>query len=515
MVKKTGGDNLEIIIYLIMVVLLIILNGFFVLAEFAAVKIRPTQMDALISAGDKRAETVKHIQKHLDEYLSVCQVGITLASIGLGFVGEPAFAEIITNILKYFGGENVSEVIIHSTAITVGFIIVSFLHIVFGELIPKTISIRATEKSALMIAYPMMFFRYLFLIPIWMLNNAVNIILQIFGFSRKGTEEKHSENEVRVILEQSQSVGIMSFRGLLLMENILDLETLKVKNAIQSKSKVKALRVDLEREQVDSIIREFKYSRYPLIGKKSENPIGFIHIKDLYLAEHKGENSYNLEAYVRPCLKAKENDSLKQLLSLMQRKANHMAVVYNDKDEWTGIVTLEDALEEVVGTIEEEYPLEQPIYLSEYLSPDKVILNVEGKNVIEVMRNALKKIDLKELPLSMEEIMLNVIERERLGETYVGHGLCIPHARLKDISKPVLFFVRLKTPIPAPAKKNEEILYLFIILTPVDMPRIHQKLLSRIAGIFESDFLENKLDDDISAQDLYNAISTAELTSIA
>ncbi len=112
--------------------------------------------------------------------------------------------------------------------------------------------------------------------------------------------------------------------------------------------------------------------------------------------------------------------------------------------------------------------------------------------------------------------MASILERERLGETYVGHGLCIPHARIKGIEKPVMAFVRLKTPIPAPSKKSEEvILYLFIIITPIDMPRIHQKLLSRIAGIFESDFLENKLDDDISAKDLYNAIYIAEQTAIA
>lgn len=507
---------MEIIIYVTLVIILVALNGFFVLAEFASVKIRPTQMEALVANGDKRAKSMKQIQHHLDEYLSVCQVGITLTSVGLGFVGEPAFARIVTPVLKIIGGENVSEIIIHSTAITMGFLIVSFLHIVFGELIPKSISIRATEKSALLIAEPMIFFRHLFILPIWILNSSVNFVLKIAGFANKGTVEHHSEDEIRIILEQSQSGGMMSFRGLLLMENVLDMEYLKVKNAMQYKTKVKSLTTSMAKEEINSVINENKFSRYPVIDEETKLPVGYIHIKDLYFAELKGENSYNLKNYVKQYIRVKEDEPLKQLLTQMQRTANHMAVVFDANDNWTGILTLEDALEEVVGTIEEEYPLEQPVYLSDYMTPERVLLNVEGCSVIDVVQNALRGMKKDELPLPCEVIMKSIMERERLGETYVGHGLCIPHARIKGIEKPVTAFVRLKTPIPAPTKKSDEmILYLFIIITPIDLPRIHQKLLSRIAGIFESDFLENKLDDDISAKDLYNAIYIAEQTAIA
>lgn len=506
---------MEIFIYLILVALLILLNGFFVLAEFSVVKIRPTQMDVLIAKGDKRAETVKHIHLHLDEYLSVCQVGITLTSVGLGFVGEPAFARIIGSIMKATGGPNISEAVIHSTAVTMGFAIVSYLHIVFGELLPKTISIRSTEKSALMIAYPMIFFRKLFIIPIWILNHSVNLVLAIFGIKHNLLTENHSEDEIRIILEQSQSGGMMTFRGLLLMENVLDLGSLKAKNAIQWKTKVKTLKVNSSKEEIDSIIRTFKFSRYPLVDDGNENPIGYIHIKDLYFAEHLGKDSYDLKYFVKPYIKVQDDDSLEQLLTTMQRKANHMAVVFDKNNKWTGIVTLEDALEEVVGTIEEEYPLEEPVYLFAHLSPERVLLSVEGESVIEVVKNALTIMKKDIISIPYDEIITNIIDRERLGETYVGHGLCIPHARIKGIQKPLVAFVRLKTPIAAPTKKpDDKIMYLFIIITPIDMPRIHQKLLARIAGIFESDFLENRLDDDISAEELYEAICTAEQTSL-
>ncbi len=280
------------------------------------------------------------------------------------------------------------------------------MHIVFGELIPKSISIRATEKSALLIARPMIFFRYLFILPIWVLNSSVNMVLRMVGFNNRNTVDHHSEDEIRIILEQSQSGGMMSFRGLLLMENVLDMEYLKVKNAMQYKGKVKSLKLGASREEIDAVIKEYKYSRYPVVEADGERPIGYIHIKDLYFAEHKGENSYDLKKYLKNYIRVKEDDPLKQLLTHMQRTANHMAVVFGADGNWTGILTLEDALEEVVGTIEEEYPLEQPIYLTDYMNAERVLLSVEGDSVVAVVQNALKQIKKDELPLPMKLLWL-------------------------------------------------------------------------------------------------------------
>lgn len=506
---------MEIIIYLILVILLVALNGFFTTAEFATVKIRPTQMEALIANGDKRAEAVKYIQKHIEEFLSVCQVGITLASVGLGFVGEPAFAEIVSSILEKFLGSDVSEVLVHSISITSGFIIISFLHIVFGELIPKSLAMRMTEKSALLIAYPLIVFRHIFILPIWLLNKSVNLFLQSIGFRTVATEEQHSEEEIRIILEQSQSNGVMSFRRLLFMENILDMEFLKVKNAMQVKKKVQCLKVGMSKKEVEEIVKKYRYSRYLLLDKDGEFPVGVIRIKDIYL-EAGCDSEYNLEKYSKPYIRANEEEQLEQLLSVMQRKANHMAAVFNSSSEWTGMITLEDVIEEVVGTIEEEYPLEQPIYLSEYLTDKRVFLDMEGNSVIEGVKNSLKRVGEEKLPAPSEEIIKHIIEREKMGETYVGHGLCIPHARMSGVKNPMVIFSRFKTPIEQLSKKvDEKVSYLFILITPVEVPKIHQIFLSRIAGIFDSDFLESRLDDDLTPEEIFNLIYTAEQTAIA
>jgi monovalent cation:H+ antiporter-2, CPA2 family len=193
----------------------------------------------------------------------------------------------------------------------------------------------------------------------------------------------------------------------------------------------------------------------------------------------------------------------------MQRKAAHMALVFTEDGKWTGIITLEDAVEEVIGTIEEEYPTEPAARLSDLLTPEHTLLDVEGQTILSATRSALQRINVSDLPVSRDAIMLSVAERERLGSSYVGRRLAIPHARLMRMPSAMVIVARLKRPIPAPVS-GEDVNLLFILLTPADTPRIHQMLLSHIAGIFESDFLEGRLEDATTPAELHNVIITAE-----
>ena len=496
--------------YLVLAFLLLLLNAFFVLAEFAVVKARPTQMEALAEKGNRRARLVERIQTHLDEYLSVCQVGITLASIGLGFVGEPTFAKLLEPPLRLVGVSAVgTRITSHAVAIAVAYLIVSFLHIVIGELVPKSVAIRKTEGAALLTAYPMLVFHYIFIVPIWALNSTVNGILRLMRLPPSIGKGTHSEDELRIILDQSQTSGTLSFRRLLHLENVLDMGTLTVRNAMRARRLVKVLSLSQTRTEIDRTIADNRYSRYPLLGENPEKPLGYVHIKDLFLAERGGRPTEELKSFVRPCLLFKEEDSLESRLSEMQRKACHMALVFASNGTWSGILTLEDAVEEVIGTIEEEYPTEPPIRLSDLLTPERTLLDVEGNSIVSASRNALERIRVSELPVSKEAIMLSVAERERLGSSYVGRRLAIPHARLKRLAEPMVIAARLKAPIPAPVP-GEDINLLFILLTPADTPRIHQILLSHIAGIFESDYLEDRLETASSPAELHSVIVTAE-----
>jgi CBS domain containing-hemolysin-like protein/mannitol/fructose-specific phosphotransferase system IIA component len=496
--------------YILIAFALIVLNAFFVLAEFAAVKVRPTQVEALAETGNRRAKIVERIQANLDEYLSVCQVGITLASIGLGFVGEPAFAELLLPAVRWIGIAGVAtQITAHALSIGLAYLLVSYLHIVLGELVPKSVAIRSTIKASLLTAWPMVIFRYIFIAPIWLLNSTVNGILRLFRIPPVSGHGAHSEEEIRIILDQSQESGMLSFRRLLHMENVLDMGSLTVKNAMRARRLVRCLSLMATRSENDAVIAEYRFSRYPLIGNDPNAPLGFIHLKDILLAEHADKPSDDLRTFVKPCLQFREQDPLEQRLSEMQRKAAHMALVYTDEGRWSGIITLEDAVEEVIGTIEEEYPTEPSVRLSDLLTPEHTLLDVEGDSILSATRSALRRILGTDLPVSKDAIMLAVAERERLGSSYVGRRLAIPHARLSRLVSPMVIVARMKSPIPSPVP-GEDINLLFILLTPADTPRIHQILLSHIAGIFESDFLEERLEDAATAADLHSVIVTAE-----
>ena len=262
------------------------------------------------------------------------------------------------------------------------------------------------------------------------------------------------------------------------------------------------------------LIAENRFSRYPCIGDDPDRPLGYVHVKDLYLAERAGKPMDDLRPYIRPCLHFKEQDPLEQRLSEMQRKAAHMALVFTEDGRWTGIITLEDAIEEVIGTVEEEYPTEPPVRLSDLLTAEHTLLDVEGDSILSATRHALQRISVADLPVSRDAIMNSITERERLGSSYVGRRLAIPHARLTRLISPMVIVARLKAPLPAPVP-GEDINLLFILVTPADTPRIHQILLSHIAGIFESDFLEGRLEDAATAADLHNVILTAEQVVLA
>jgi len=503
--------SMVVALYLLVAILLIFMNAFFVLAEFAAVKLRPTQVEAMADRGDRRVKSMERIQAHLDEYLSVCQVGITLASIGLGFVGEPAFAALLLPLVEWIGlPSSAVSFTSHGIAIAISYLVVSYLHIVLGELVPKSLAIRGTENAALFTARPMVIFRSIFIAPIWLLNGSVNVILRLFHMPPVTKDSAHSEEEIRIILDQSQTSGMLSFRRLLHMENVLDMGSLTVRNAMRARRLVRCLTIGAGREENDRIIAENRYSRYPLLGADPERPLGYVHIKDLFLADRaSGKLSEDLQPFLKQCLVFKEQDPLEQRLSEMQRKAAHLALVYSEDDRWTGIITLEDAIEEVIGTIEEEYPTEPTVRLSDLLTVEHTLLDVEGATILSATRSALQRVKVGDLPVSMDAIMLSVAERERLGSSYVGRRLAIPHARLSRLQNPMVIVARLKNPIPAPVS-GEDINLLFILLTPSDTPRIHQMLLSHIAGIFESDFLEGRLEDATTAAELHNLIITAE-----
>ena len=488
---------------LLVAALLIALNAFFVLAEFASVKMRATQIDALEAAGNRRAKALQHIHNHIDEYLSVCQIGITLTSIGLGFVGEPAFARLLEPIL----GNTAAA---HSISITISYIVVSALHIVLGELVPKSVAIRRTEPSALLSAAPLRVFRIFFYLPLRVLNTTANLILRVMGMPPKPAAEAHSEAEVRIILEQSQQQGLMPFRRLLLLENVFDFGDVRVKDVLRPIASVSALSVDKPWEENRNTILSTTFSRYPLLEGAPPRPIGIVHLKDLLYKDTPWPDPVDLKAIARKAHMTTPETLLENLLTDLRRRRTQIALVQDSQGKLLGLVTMEDILEQLVGAIEDEFEKDAPIRLGDGIKDSRVVLDVAATTPTEAIREIIGRASTDDLPISKQLIIDAVLARERTLPTYLGEGLAVPHARLDGLGGPVVFFGRSKEGIRYGDKQDERARMVFVILTPTANPRAQVRLLARLAALRESDYVWDRLMDARTPSETAEAIRSGD-----
>jgi CBS domain containing-hemolysin-like protein len=337
--------------------LLVLLNGFFVAAEFAIVKVRSTKIKELAEEGDWRAVMARSVITHLDAYLSACQLGITFASLGLGWIGEPAVARLIEPSLRAAGVTN--PTLVHTVAFTVAFIIISFLHIVLGELAPKSLAIRKSEQTALWLAPPLRGFYWLMYVPIIALNGTANWILRLVGIEPIGeTEQAHSSEELRMIVGASHAHGVLNATERRLLENVIDFSEREVAEIMTPRVDMVCLFVNKSIAENLAIVRGQQHTRYPLAEGTADNVIGMIHIKDfitLILDANAERAGSVLQSIKRPVLFVPERASIDALLRTIQATHTLMAVVVDEYGGVAGVVTLEDVLEELVGEIRDEF----------------------------------------------------------------------------------------------------------------------------------------------------------------
>jgi CBS domain containing-hemolysin-like protein len=504
-----------IISYLVLAIFLVLLNGFFVLAEFAAVKMRPSRIKEWVDANRKGAHAVEHVHDHLDEYLSVCQVGITFASIGLGFAAEPAVVKLIEPVLTWTAllpeESKAHWFTVHGIAWAISYLLVSFTHILIGELVPKSIAIRVTEKSALWTSRPLQFFRMLFYLPLQILNGSANFILARLGLRSVSHKEAHSEDEIRILLNQSQSDGMMSFRRLLFLENVFDLGELRVRDAMRPRSQVQCMSTSRSWDENLHMARRYRFSRYPLIEHADQDPKHLIHLKDMLLTEGR---SSDLRELVRPIIIIDEKAPLELLLAEMQRKRIHAAMVRDSSGKWTGFLTLEDVIEEIIGTIRDEFEEEEPFNLADTLTEDRVKLGIEADSSAEAVAEAMSMMMPESLPVPKERILQAISERERIVESYLGRNLGMPHARLSGLQKPIVMVLRSEEGIPYRLTQERAHL-LFVLLSPAGQPRVHQRLQAIIATLLdESDYISERLKTATTASEIIEILRTGEQATL-
>ena len=335
------------------ILLLVLLNGFFVAAEFALVKVRVSQLEALVDQGVRGARAARHATQHLDAYLSASQLGITLASLGLGWLGEPFLAAMFEPLFIKVG--ITSTTFIHAVSFAIAFTLITVLHIVFGEQVPKTVAIRKAASASLAIAAPLTMFYSLFRPFIWLLNGiSTEFIRRVLKIEPCGESElSHSEEELRLILAESQEADEVTPLGKEIVINALDLKRRIVRDIMTPRGDVIYLDVEEPFEKQLATAIEAQHTRYPLCREHLDDAFGLVHIKDLLALVHQGNR--DVQSIRRELLHVSEMMPLEKLLRLFLTKHAHLAVAVDEYGGAVGIVTLDNVIEEIVGAIQDEF----------------------------------------------------------------------------------------------------------------------------------------------------------------
>lgn len=338
---------------------LVLLNGFFVAAEFAIVKVRLSQIEVKAKTGNSVAKVAKHITQHLDGYLAATQLGITLASLGLGWVGESVMTEIVNKIFGLFNVELTGQIATNLGHV-LAFSIITVLHIVFGELAPKSIAIQRPVGTTMALSLPLRFFYIIFRPFIWILNGFANFILRILGFGAHIHEAHHSTEELQYLLDQGKESGALNMIEHELIKNVFDFNERVVKNIMVPRTKIVGIELNSPKEELLQTIISEGYSRIPVYDETIDKIVGIVHAKDI-LPLMVNNKEFVLKSIIRKPYFIAENKKINDLMSEFQLKRIQIAIVLDEFGGTAGMVTLEDIVEELVGEIQDEYDEEKPI----------------------------------------------------------------------------------------------------------------------------------------------------------
>ncbi len=364
---------------------LVFLNGFFVASEFSIVKVRESRLRELVQQGKWQAQKAHSLVKRMDEYLSATQLGITIASLALGWVGEPAFASIFEPVFESLGGWGL--IATHSLAATSAFLLITLLHIVLGELAPKSLAIQRADVVILWIATPLTWFYRLSYPLIWILNGTANAFLRLVGIAPMSDSElAHSEEELRLILVDSQAKGVLDQDQKKMLERVFDFADRSVRQVMVPSVEVVFLDLQNSLENNLGIARKHRHTRYPLCEGTLDRVVGLIHVKDLFWHRRVTE-TFHLELGKREVQFVPENTYIKTLLTEFRDTRTHLAIVVDEYGATIGIVTLEDILEELVGEIQDEFDIELPPPMIRKTDDDHYMIH--GRTLIEEVEQTL------------------------------------------------------------------------------------------------------------------------------
>jgi CBS domain containing-hemolysin-like protein len=369
------------IVNLILVAILIALTAFFVSSEFAMVKIRTTRIDQLVAEGNKNALAAKKVISNLDEYLSACQLGITVTALGLGWLGEPTVEHLLHPVFEKF---SLSDSIAGVLSFAIAFGVITFLHVVVGELAPKTVAIQKAEAVTLLFARPLIFFYKVMYPFIWILNGSARAFTGMFGLKpAKEHEVAHSEEELRMILSESFENGEINQSEYKYMNNIFEFDDRNAREIMVPRTQIVSVSKEESINEILELASKEKYTRYPVVvdGDKDQ-VIGMINTKEILIDYVRGIDMTNktVEAYIKPIIQILDSTPIHDVLLRIQKERIHMAILIDEYGGTAGLVTVEDILEEIVGEIQDEFdtdevPEIQKVAELHYIFDSKVLID--------------------------------------------------------------------------------------------------------------------------------------------
>ncbi len=385
-----GGINIGL--NLTLFVILIIFTAFFVVVEFAIVKVRPSRIDQLMAEGNKKARSAREVISNLDAYLSTCQLGITITALGLGMLGEPTVEAVLEPV---FHDLNVPAALSHILSYAIALILVTYFHVVVGELTPKTVALRKAELVTLYTARPIIIFNRIMYPFIWLLNGSANALCRVIGLKPASeNEEAHSEEELQIILNESYESGKINQSEFGYVSRIFAFDEMIAKELMVPRTDMVCLFTDKSPAENREIIRREQYTRFPVAEGSKDNIVGMINTKQFFLAAEEQANLH-VASLIHPVMSVSETIPVKDLLKRMQLEGTHIAILVDEYGGTSGMITIEDILEEIVGEIRDEFDADEE---DEIQRIDENHLIVDGKVFINRVNDILNiELDDEEL----------------------------------------------------------------------------------------------------------------------
>lgn len=468
------------------------LNAFFVLVEFAIVRARITKIEELAQAGNKVAKLAHKILININSYLASIQLGITIASIGLGWLAQPLVTKIINSFLINVPWE-IIKFYSYTISISISFIVVTAIHIILGEQVPKYIAISFAEKITLIFAIPLSIFYQITYYPMLIINNSANLIIKLMGIKKIKEENIHSEDEIKLILSKTEEIGKITLSRLMIFEQLFDFGKTIVKEIMTPIERVIHIDKNIKFADFLNILKTYKFSRYPI--KDGDNFIGFIHVKDVIINfSCFNDDNFDVLKFIRPIKSISHKMPLEKALRYFQENNLNISLVENDNKEIVGFISVEDIIEDFVGEIRDEFEKRPKYRLDEIVEKQHSIMNLKSRDRISAIEELVNNFFIThKVNFSKTDVIDRLIKREKAFSTAIGHGFAIPHARIDNISKPIVIIGKSEEGIYFNSPDNKPVHFVFLIITPYNEPSLQLNILSKISKLISNVLLRKKL----------------------